>query len=146
MSRRMSTTLNTIFIHVVPLLLPYIISPVDHTGKVLRVQTRPWLGFDLAPVFILKLCFGLVIRIKVLLIPPVPLKLPMVVIQINFSSKPCFLELILDLEVVWHNVWIIIIQLPTLQCRDYTRCLLHPSYIPQLGHHLYFMVGIQLVV
>lgn len=101
----MTTTLNTVFVHVVPLLLPHVITPIDHTRQVLWVQTRPRLRLDFTPVLVLETSLSLVVGIEVLLLPLHTLRVvPMIVIETDYSAEPFFLELILHPEVVWHDV------------------------------------------
>lgn len=143
MSTGMATTFDRLLIHIVPLLFPNIIAPIDHTGQVLRVQARAGLGLDLTPVFVFETSFGPVLGVEILVHPAHRLGLlPVVVVEWHLGGKALLFELVVGLEVVRHDVRVVVVDLATVKRGQDRGRLLDARDIAELGHHLHLHVRV----
>lgn len=147
MSTGMATTFDGLLVHVVPLLFPDVITPVDDTGQVLRVQTGAGLSLDLAPVFVFETGLGLVVGVEVLVHAAHGLGLvAVVVVERHFGGEALLLELVVGLEVVGHDVRVVVVDLAAVERGQHRGRLLDARDVPQLRHHLHLHVRVQVVV
>jgi len=136
-SRWVSTALDRVLVHLVPLLLPDVIVPIGELVVVAGVQRVTALA-HLCPVFVFKQLFGFVLLLKVLaLLLPAFGEVILVIVEWQFVAVSLLLGLLLSLEVIRHQVGGVVVQIGGVEFGDDSGVFGDSGYVPKLqqfGH------------